>query len=120
MCPGQIRYGAYGLEAAAMNAVPANVPAGERRDQPPVGWRARTAIGAAYALVALASLWMRGGMPIHVFESGADDYLFIKLAAYLKNGEWLGPYDSMTLVKGMAYPGFIALSHLAGIPLKLA
>lgn len=74
----------------------------------------------AYFAVALASLWVRAAIPLLVMESGADDYLFVRLAYALKNGEWLGTYDNYTLVKGMAYPAFIAAASLAGIPLKIA
>ena len=49
-----------------------------------------------------------------------DDALFIRGARFLGNGSWLGPYDSLTLVKGMFYPLFILLSFAASVPLLIA
>ncbi len=53
-------------------------------------------------------------------DSGADDALFIRIAHSLASGGWLGPYDNLTLAKGMFYPLFIAMSAWAAIPLKMA
>lgn len=68
----------------------------------------------------LLRLWL-----VEVYELMAtwtphDDYLFIRLAKNLLSGEWLGPYNQVTLIKGPVYPLFIAASHLAGIPLLLS
>src|SRR5262249_42034557 len=49
-----------------------------------------------------------------------DDQLFVKLASFLRLGVWLGPYDQLTLAKGVGYPLFILAAFEAGIPLKLA
>ena len=49
-----------------------------------------------------------------------DDGLFMRLAGHLARGEWLGPYDQMTLAKGPAYPMFIAMNFWAGLPLGLS
>jgi hypothetical protein len=48
-----------------------------------------------------------------------DDGLFIKLGQYLSEGQWLGPYDSYTLMKGPGYPGFLAVSNWLGLPISL-
>lgn len=78
-------------------------------------------LGALWLVVALVSLWMRTGFPIHALAaSAADDALFIRTAQHLAAGEWLGPYDHLTLTKGMMYPLFIAASMFAAIPLKFA
>lgn len=74
----------------------------------------------ASAAVAAASLWIRSAIPITFLWSSVDDYLFVRLSHYLKTGWWLGPYDQFILVKGMAYPAFIAAASLVGIPLKTA
>lgn len=48
-----------------------------------------------------------------------DDGLFMKLASHVVRGEWLGPYDQLTLSKGPAYPLFIATNFWVGLPLAL-
>lgn len=78
-------------------------------------------LGALWLVIALASLWMRTGFPIYALAAAAaDDALFIRIAHHLAARQWLGPYDQLTLVKGMMYPLFIAASMFAAIPLKLA
>jgi hypothetical protein len=49
-----------------------------------------------------------------------DDDLFVRSAGYLMHGEWLGPYDKVTLAKGFFYPLFIAASSTAHLPLQVA
>ena len=72
-------------------------------------------------LIAAASLWMRAGFPVSVVTpSPNDDQLFVQMARSLAEGRWLGGYTNVTLVKGMFYPIFIAVSFFAGIPLKIA
>ena len=72
-------------------------------------------------LIAACSLWIRSGfaltaMPVYKH----DDELFVRLAHYLAAGQWLGPYDNLTLAKGTFYPMFIAASFWASVPLKIA
>jgi len=79
----------------------------------------RILLGWMIILIVLR-LWL-----VEVYELMAtwtphDDYLFIRLAKHLLSGEWLGPYNHFTLIKGPGYPLFIAASHLAGIPLLLS
>ncbi len=76
---------------------------------------------ALYALIAVASLWLRGVAPVMAIANAThDDFLFVRLAYFLGAGQWLGPYDNLTLAKGMAYPAFILAAFLAGLPLKIA
>jgi hypothetical protein len=79
----------------------------------------RILIGWMLAIIILR-LWL-----VEVYELMAtwtphDDYLFIKLAKNLLSGEWLGPYNDFTLIKGPVYPLFIAASHWLGLPLLLS
>lgn len=46
-----------------------------------------------------------------------DDWHFITQAKWLLEGNWLGPYDQYTLIKGPFYPVWIASMFLLGIPL---
>ena len=76
---------------------------------------------AICAAAALLSLWLRAGLPLLAIGGAAlDDALFLKLAQSLLAGEWLGPYDHVTLAKGMFYPLFAAVSFSANLPLKIA
>ena len=76
---------------------------------------------ALYALMAAASLWLRGAFPAMAISGAThDDFLFVRQAYHLGAAQWLGPYDNLTLAKGMGFPAFILASFLAGLPLKLA
>src|SRR5215471_1740151 len=76
---------------------------------------------AAYIAIAALSLWLRTAVPVFAIGySMHDDLLFVRLAYQLGAGTWLGPYDNLTLAKGMAYPAFILASFLASLPLKIA
>jgi hypothetical protein len=73
------------------------------------------------ALVCLMSLWIRSGIPLVAVPVGYHDSgFFARTANYLLAGQWLGPYDKMTLAKGMFYPLFVAAASAASIPLKVA
>lgn len=69
---------------------------------------------------ACLSIWLRSLFPPLGIWGSHDDYLFIRLAASLEEGAWLGSFDQLTLAKGMFYPFFVWLSHVTGLPLKLA
>jgi hypothetical protein len=49
-----------------------------------------------------------------------DDGLFTRLAGHLIDGDWLGPYNELTLAKGPGYPLFMAAAYQLHLPLKLA
>jgi len=75
----------------------------------------------ALLVMAAISIWLRRAILIHLIANASlDDELFIHTARYLKAGHWLGPYNDVTLVKGMMYPLFICATSLAAIPLKVA
>ena len=46
-----------------------------------------------------------------------DDHLFVRSAYSILKGQWLGPYDHLTLIKGPGYPLWIAMSFVLRIPL---
>lgn len=64
-------------------------------------------------------LWLVEAIDLLATYTPHDDYLFIKLAQHILSGNWLGPYDQVTLVKGPVYPLFIAVAHHTGMPLLL-
>lgn len=81
----------------------------------------RPGVWVLWWLIALLSLWLRTGFPTHAVSIAIyDDELFVRAARYLGAGEWLGPYDNLTLAKGMFYPLFILIAFLFAIPLNIA
>ena len=56
---------------------------------------------------------------IHMGQ-GYDDALFIRLGRNIASGQWLGPYNEVTLFKGPMYPVFLAGFSLTGIPFNIA
>ncbi len=64
-------------------------------------------------------LWLVDAQDLLATYTPHDDYLFVRLAKSILNGEWLGPYDQVTLVKGPGYPLFLAFAHHTGLPLLL-
>ena len=56
-------------------------------------------------------------IPIYaIAPSSIDDRLMINIGNSLLSKKWLGTYDQFTLVKGMMFPLFLAISHYIGIP----
>lgn len=79
----------------------------------------RILLGVGVGLVAL-KLWLVAAQPV-IAIGGAfyDDALFIQLAQSILNGDWLGPYQNVTLMKGPMYPLWIAGHALIGLPLPV-
>lgn len=72
-------------------------------------------------LIFLLSLWLRCAFPIYAISyAGHDDALFIKLAASIGAGNWLGDYNNLTHAKGVAYPIFLVINHITGLPVKFS
>lgn len=72
---------------------------------------------AIFLFIVLIRLWLVDTFQLMATDTPHDDYLFIKTAGHILNGEWLGPYNHLTLIKGPVYPLFIAFSYLLGMPL---
>jgi hypothetical protein len=88
-------------------------------DTEPAAWP-RFLRCTAFVLV-LIKLWLVAGQTMMAIgDSPHDDRLFLKLAASLLQGEWLGPYTDRTLAKGPFYSIFIAATFLLGVPLFTA
>ena len=75
----------------------------------------------ALGLIALCYLVTAMQLPVtlrsHTFH---DDYLFWVNGSHIYNGDWLGPYNQMTLAKGAGFPLFLALNANLGIPITLS
>ncbi len=70
--------------------------------------------------LGLLKLWLVGAQQLAAIGGSIhDDELFVRQAGSLLRGEWLGAYDQMTLIKGVVYPAWIALSRAAHVPLLL-
>jgi hypothetical protein len=60
------------------------------------------------------------GMPIFAHAgAGHDDRLMIGFADSILNGDWLGQYSEMTLIKGAMFPLLLVFNRLLGIPYVL-
>ncbi|HEX2862697.1 MAG TPA: hypothetical protein VHN79_13710, partial [Lacunisphaera sp.] len=82
--------------------------------------RNRIWLASALALTAL-KLWLCRGQGVYAIGSaGHDDRLFLELAQHIIRGDWLGPYNELTLAKGTFYSLFIAAAFVIGLPLFLA
>jgi len=99
---------------------------GPARSDPPTAALARSstrraALVGVLALITVASLALSARNPTWVLaDQGHDDALFAGLAGHLVDGQWLGPYQSLTLAKGPTYPMFIAAAYELHLPLTLA
>jgi hypothetical protein len=90
----------------------------ERRRRRRPSWP--TIIGwTVAALVSVLSVMLRARMPFTIGGGAVDDRLYLRTATYLAQGQWLGPFDQYTLVKGPAYPAFIAAMYRSGVPLQV-
>jgi hypothetical protein len=52
--------------------------------------------------------------------AGKDDGLYIGLGRAIAEGNWLGSYSSVTHVKGVGYPIFLALNHWSGLSISVS
>ena len=87
-----------------------------RPKDPAEGWLALAVIAAGAAKLWLASGQVQFALPADPF----DDRLFLRLATFLLQGRWLGPYDQLTLAKGPFYPLFLAGTSAMGMPITIA
>lgn len=72
-------------------------------------------------VLVLAKLWLVEVQDlVAIGGAGHDDRLFIDRAQSLLAGDWLGPYEERTLIKGPFYSVWIAATFLAGVPLLLS
>lgn len=55
-------------------------------------------------------------LPTKVLSYAAyDDNLMVSMARTIADGQWLGPYGQLTLVKGVGFPLFLVLAHALGV-----
>lgn len=72
-------------------------------------------------ILSLVNLWLGQFLTIRALPTNSgDDGLYVRLAAALLSGSWLGPYTSQTLAKGPFYSIYMALNNVVGLPLLLS
>ena len=84
-------------------------------------WRRGYVRWLCLALMTLASVFnlcLRQRLPFTPAGSVYDYVLFVRGASALLHGQWLGPFDQLTLAKGPASPVFIALTNRLDIPCR--
>lgn len=75
---------------------------------------------ASCLVLSLFKLWLIGHSEIVARYMPHDQSWFLNAADNILAGRWLGPYDSMTLIRQAGYPLWIASVHLTGLPLRIA
>lgn len=74
-------------------------------------------------LIILLSIFKIGTsflIPLNILpNANLDDALFYRLAENISNGNWLGAYENSTLIKGFAYPLFLATAIHFHIPVRI-
>ena len=82
--------------------------------------RRRTLVVAGLAAVTILSTILRLLVPLWVIgDAVEDDQLFVRLGSSLRDGAWLGPFDTRTLQKGPAFPAFLAVAQQTRLPYLL-
>jgi hypothetical protein len=76
--------------------------------------------GACGLAIVAVKLGLVYGRPLCPRQLSHDDLLFLRLARSILDGEWLGPYEQLTLVKGPFLPLFLAASAKLGLPFLLS
>ena len=83
-------------------------------------WTATTALLWTAAVVVLVRIWLGVSLPLTFLPgAGADDGLYMSHAISILDGNWLGPFNQYTLVKGPGYPLFLVFTSLTGLPVSL-
>ena len=63
---------------------------------------------AAAVILVVIRQFFAAGLPLFVKGSTCDDHLMVEMARGLLDGNWLGPYNGLTLMKGCFFPLFLA------------
>ena len=75
----------------------------------------------AIVAIAVARLWLTAVRTLRAIGwASIDDYWFLQRARSIMAGQWMGPYNHLTLIKGAVYPLWIAAISSLHIPLLFA
>lgn len=80
----------------------------------------RLALLMSCLLLGLFKIWLVRDFEIAARFMPADQSWYLNAAQFILRGQWLGPYDSIALLRQPGYPLWLALSSLSGIPLRLS
>jgi hypothetical protein len=72
-----------------------------------------------FSVIIIFRIWLIIGVPKEFVFGPNDDLFYAKAAHYLIHGEWMGPYNQLTLIKAPFYSFFMIFSFLTGLPLFL-
>jgi hypothetical protein len=81
------------------------------------GARARHFACLDVLLVAIG-FWLVAPVPVALIGGRYDAGLFVRLANSILAGQWLGPFDALTLAKGPFYPLFLAGCAASCVPVQ--
>ncbi len=76
--------------------------------------------GVIVAVVCALQLWLSFSDEIIARANPYDQIRYLEMAESIVAGDWLGPFDVMTLARDVGYSSWIAGVHLTGIPLRTA
>jgi hypothetical protein len=68
---------------------------------------------------SLIKIWLILPREIITVNGYYDQLRFVEMAGHIINGEWLGSYDLMALLRKPIYPLWISLNHFLGLPLRI-
>jgi hypothetical protein len=75
----------------------------------------------AIVAIAVARLWLTAVRTLRAIGwASIDDYWFLQRARSIMAGQWMGPYNYLTLIKGAGYPLWIAAISSLHLPLLFA
>jgi len=73
-----------------------------------------------YLVLTLLYVSLAMHFPVSIYSvAGHDDAWFISHAESILNGDWMGAFNQMTLIKGVGYSYFLILNNLLGTPITL-
>src|SRR5574344_534127 len=74
----------------------------------------------ALVILTVFRIWLGLRTPL-LLQGGAgyDDFLLVKYAARILQGDWLGTFNVLTLAKGVSFPFFLVFTYLSGISYSL-
>ncbi|MEE9392573.1 MAG: hypothetical protein V3W41_08725 [Planctomycetota bacterium] len=77
-------------------------------------------LGLVLLLAIGCRIWLAGDFAPSFFHLDVDDALYVRQAASLLDGEWLGPYDHRLLTKGPGFSIFLAGNTSLGLPRRFS
>jgi len=93
-------------------------------NEPTLAWRSsfrRNAwLLAACLGLLLFKLWLIEGSDVHAHVTQYDQLRFAEMADSIRRGDWLGPYNHLTLIRQPVYPAWVAVVSMTGLRLRIA